>query len=324
MLWGMLRSRIYDEGLRFRSEPSRPHAIAIEITNACNLRCTMCNLIKMERPPRMMDMDVYRTIIDRCAEAGIRIARLHTFGETLIHPRLVEMLEYAREQSIETWISTNGLLLDEDMGRRLLRAGISMVRFSVEGATKETYEKIRVNGHWETLLTNMKRFREMRDEINPETRIGLNTVVMKDTIDEIPRMRSVFGRFVDEIEFSALEGLGATGMELSKDQFLETLDWDGRIPCRLLWDVMCVNVDGSASVCVADVEMNHVVGNVVDDDLLTLWRGPVYRSLRLAHRRGRFESICTTCTFGVTNTAKNRLRYALLNDNSSYDRVSLR
>ena len=321
-----LSSWIFEKTLRWRPAPARPLGIAIEITNACNLRCTMCNLVKMKRPGRMMDFDVYLKVIDRCVEAGIQSVRLHTYGETLLHRRLPEMIRAASEQGLSVWISTNAQLLDAERGRAILEAGVQAVRYSIEGTTRETYEKIRKGGKWDILLENIRAFKTLRDELRPHVTIGLNMVVMKDTVDELSQVVEVLGPYVDEISLSALEGLGDSGEELSKDQRIESLDASSRVPCRLLWEMMNVSVDGKATVCCADVEAENVVGDVLTHDLLAIWRAAPLEHFRQLHRRKRFADakICSGCSFGTTNTALTRLRYSLLSERSTPARFRMR
>lgn len=295
--------------------PKKPSAVAIEITNACNLRCTMCNFIRMKRDPRLMDVRVFKTVVDKCREAGISNARLHSYGETLIHPRLPEMIRYAADSGLQVWISTNGQLLDEHRARQILNAGISYVRYSIEGATAATYEKVRAGGKWDTLIRNIKRFRELRDELRPSTRIGLNSVLMKETIDEIHLVPTVFSPFVDEIAISPLEMLGKYGEELAAPSLLEAdLDHRSRAPCRLPWELMNITVDGKVSLCCADVEVSHVIGDLLNQSVTEIWTGAEISGVREKHRARRFADVplCRRCSFGATNTSKNRLRYSLL------------
>jgi pyruvate-formate lyase-activating enzyme len=319
-LWQLGRAAIFDERIRFHRwfTPPKPNGVAIEITNACNLRCTMCNLVAMKRHPRVMKLSVYQRIIDQCAALGVENVRLHTYGETLLHPNLEEMLRYVTEKGLKVWISTNAQMLDEETARMLLASGVSAVRYSVEGGQAKTYEAIRVGGTWEQLLTNIARFKRLRDELNPAIRIGLNSVVMRETFEEIDRIKCVFGPYVDEIEFSALEGLGAHGRALSAGRWIEDHDASDRIPCRLLWDMMNISVDGKATLCCADVEAEVPVGDALGEDLSAIWKGPTLEAARDAHRARNFTGICERCTFGMTNTAVNRFRYALLNDRRTY------
>ena len=324
-LWSLIRAVVFEERLRFHRPftPAKPNGVAIEITNGCNLRCTMCNLVAMKRPAQLMEMNVFRRVVDRCAELGVENVRLHTYGETLLHPRLAEMLSYAKQKDLKVWVSTNAQLLSEKKARMLLESGVAAVRYSIDGADRESYEAIRVRGRWDRLTANIARFVALRDELSPETEIGLNSVVMRDTVGEIDRVTEVFSQYVDEIEFSPLEGLGSEGRRLSENRWIEDPDWRQRIPCRLLWDMMNITVDGKATLCCADLEAEVVVGDAVQEDLLSIWKGPHLEAARETHRRREFDQIeiCRNCTFGTTNTAVNRFRYALLNDRESYGRA---
>jgi MoaA/NifB/PqqE/SkfB family radical SAM enzyme len=229
--------------------PAKPRAAAIEITNACNLRCTMCNFTLMERAPRLMDFQVFKVAAEKCRDARISSVRFHSYGETLLHPELARMISYAAGLGLEVWISTNGQLLNSARAREILEAGVSHVRYSIEGATAATYEKVRVRGKWDTLIRNMTRFKELRDEIRPGTRIGLNSVLMKETVDDIHLLKSVFGGLVDEISVSPLEMLGARGEELAGPSMLEDgLDHRARRPCRLPWELMNITETSRAPV----------------------------------------------------------------------------
>ena len=103
------------------------------------------------------------------------------------------MIEYAAAAGLSAWINTNGQLLDERAGRRLLAAGCAEVRYSVDGATAATYEHIALGARWDRLIANMRTFRRLRDELRPATIIGLNTVLMRETIDEMDLLWDVFG-----------------------------------------------------------------------------------------------------------------------------------
>src|SRR2546423_12066459 len=293
-----IASSVVNEIIGPRRSPQIPSAVAIEITNACNLRCTMCNIIRMERPPRMMDWRVFKVVVDKCREAGISSARLHSYGETLLHPELPAMIKYAADAGLHVWISSNGQRLDEELGSQILKAGISYFRYSVEGATAITYEKVRVGASWDTLIRNMKRFKELRDEISPSTRIGLNSVLMKETINEIHLISSVFSSFVDEITISPLEMLGEYGEELSAPSLLEAgLDHRSRRPCRLPWELMNITVEGKVDLCCADVEASHMIGDLLSQSVTEIWTGTQISSVRDKHRARRFGDValCRRC-----------------------------
>jgi MoaA/NifB/PqqE/SkfB family radical SAM enzyme len=60
--------------------------------------------------------------------------------------------------------------------------------FSIDGATKETYERIRKPGKWDRLTDNVERFLRARRSLPPWRRplVDFNYVVMKSNLAELP------------------------------------------------------------------------------------------------------------------------------------------
>ncbi|UCC67816.1 MAG: hypothetical protein JSV79_11980, partial [Armatimonadota bacterium] len=59
----------------------------IELTNHCNLECSMCPRPTLQRDVGHMDWDLYRRVVDNIARLGGRRLGLNRFGESLLYPR---------------------------------------------------------------------------------------------------------------------------------------------------------------------------------------------------------------------------------------------
>ena len=167
-----LKCRLNDnENLPVR--PVRPETISrlfIEPTVLCNLDCykSVCNkasgIVNTRKSP-MMDFDLYKRIVD---ETGANLSRMDFFnyGESFVHPKAVDMLEYFKSEYPQpyVYISTNGLMLDEEKISRLVKAGIDEITFSVDGADQETYQKYRIGGDFEKVKKLMELFVKLRNE----------------------------------------------------------------------------------------------------------------------------------------------------------------
>lgn len=168
-----LKCRLKD-GENPPSKSVHPETISrlfIEPTVLCNLDCykSVCNkasgIVNTRKTP-MMDFELYKTIVD---EVGSNLSRLDFFnyGESFVHPQAVDMLEYFKSKYPQpyVYISTNGLMLNEQKISRLVQAGIDEITFSVDGADQETYQKYRIGGDFERvkdLMTLMVRLRNER------------------------------------------------------------------------------------------------------------------------------------------------------------------
>ena len=103
----------------FLSQPEAPppNVVNIETINRCNSTCAFCtaNIHAEKRPFRLMDMELYKSVIDQLADWGYK-GHLTLYGnnEPLLDKRIVEMHRYAREKLPESFIfmSTNGLILN--------------------------------------------------------------------------------------------------------------------------------------------------------------------------------------------------------------------
>ena len=100
-----------------QKEAPMPNVVNIETINRCNSTCAFCtaNIHAEKRPFMLMDMDLYKSIIDQLADWGYK-GHLTLYGnnEPLLDKRIVEMHQYAREKLPDSYIfmSTNGLILN--------------------------------------------------------------------------------------------------------------------------------------------------------------------------------------------------------------------
>ena len=52
--------------------------IRFEVTNACNARCVMCPREKMKRPQGVLDMGLYKRVLDEAYAAGADKVSINT------------------------------------------------------------------------------------------------------------------------------------------------------------------------------------------------------------------------------------------------------
>ena len=104
-----------------RNPGSFPLHLDLDPTNACNLKCTMCprthylnNGLTNWAPGGkigFMDFALFCRIIDQAADNGVYSIKLNYLGEPLLHPRVVDMVAYAKARGLEVMMNTNATLL---------------------------------------------------------------------------------------------------------------------------------------------------------------------------------------------------------------------
>ena len=129
------------------SYPDFPDQVYIELTNACNARCTICATPSMKRKRAVMSFELFRKIVDECARYRARRILPFLHGETLLVPGVLDYFRYIRMVSPESHLNltTNGSRLDAEIAETLLQENLlDSVIVSVDGADKQTFEAIRL------------------------------------------------------------------------------------------------------------------------------------------------------------------------------------
>ena len=141
----------------------RPLNVILDLTSRCNLKCVMCYFAATDRlafPPfdvqlsddGNMPVEVFEKIAADLFPKAWRVA-LACAAEPMIHPRFRELVEIAGRYGVpDLWFPTNLLALTEPTAQALVKNGVATVAASIDGVTKETYEKIRVPAKFERLL----------------------------------------------------------------------------------------------------------------------------------------------------------------------------
>ena len=151
----------------------RPLNIALDITDRCNLKCVMCHFSNYERltfPPYdpadagNMPVELFEKIAAEYFPHSWRVA-LGCGAEPLMHPKFTEIVAIAGKHGVpDLWFPTNLLPLTERSAEAIVKAGVTTVAVSVDGITKETYEKIRIGGRWDKLMEKLELLRRVRRE----------------------------------------------------------------------------------------------------------------------------------------------------------------
>ncbi len=140
----------------------RPEIVGIEITRACNLHCAHCFTAAGRRPARELSTVELRNVIDQLADLGPVRAIGWTGGEPLLRADLVELVAYAYQRSkMRSGITTNGLLLESDLAKRLRDSGAYAIQISVDGSTADRFAQIR-GGRIEDFATILKAMESVR------------------------------------------------------------------------------------------------------------------------------------------------------------------
>lgn len=163
--------------------------IRLAIDNSCNLRCPSCRteLIFIKKGKEF--------------ERRIQLAdKINTWLHNIDHPIKVHigsdgdpfasyvyrhlMAQTPAKKNIKYSLLTNGLMFEEFSPRipNIIK-NLTELGVSIDGASKETYEKLRLGGSWQKINSNLKFIAELKKKHNFTFR--LHFVVQKDNYHEM-------------------------------------------------------------------------------------------------------------------------------------------
>jgi len=111
------------------SPPPLPKNVFFESRTRCNGRCKFCpaSVGNDPRKDNIMPEETFRKVIDELAELNFNgLVGLWNNNEPLLDKRIVKFVKYASEKlpDANIAITTNGILLTPELGRKLLDAGL--------------------------------------------------------------------------------------------------------------------------------------------------------------------------------------------------------
>ena len=148
------------------ASPILPEIVQIESTNICNAKCVFCPRDDMHRRQGVMSFELFKKIVDECAELGITHVRVHNYGEPFIDRQLVEKVRYAKQKGIkEVGMISNGSLITEEVARGMIEAGLDAINISVDAGGKEVFEPTRIGLNYDKVIANIERLVRIRAEL---------------------------------------------------------------------------------------------------------------------------------------------------------------
>ncbi len=210
-----------------------PLHIDIETNTTCNLECYMCFQSFDKPTPLIMDPELFKKIIDEGAEKGLYAIKTIYRGEPLLYKETAELIKYAKVKGIlSVMINTNATLLTKEKAIALINAGLDKIISSVDGYTKEVYEKIRIGGNFETVLKNIKRLQKIKKKMGVKKPIVILQMIDSPEYHYLVKGYNEFWKKIaDEINFT--DKVDYTGIN---EDATPLEDWS----CELLWQRLVV------------------------------------------------------------------------------------
>lgn len=143
--------------------PTMPAFLKVEISRCCYVRCKYCYEEKSEI---FYPFPLYKNLIDKLKEYIFEVS-LYDIGEPLLNDNVLDYIKYAHSQRLGTIISTSlSVKKSDDFWEKFSLSGLDYLVVSIDGITKEVYNKYRTYGDLNLVLSNLKKIQKYREKYN--------------------------------------------------------------------------------------------------------------------------------------------------------------
>lgn len=283
--------------IKYHKIPQFPPIVHIETTSNCNLKCEMCPRNILTRKDGVMDMGLYKKIVDELAEhKQTFIISLFFSGEPLLDKDIFERIKYAKDKGIFfVRINTNAMLLDDEKSKKLLESGLDNITFAVE-ATKELHEKMRLGANYDKVVNSIKRFMALKKQGKyKKPVVQLQMLETKQTKNEVLKAYNFWTKIVDVAQIQHIDSI-AGQMDVER-----IVGKKKNRVCNQIGATLIFLWNGDVTVCCADHDGKLKIGNVTKQSISELWQSAKFRSLCKAHFSEDLEKLPQLCKQCLTS-----------------------
>tara|TARA_X000000368_G_C23047090_1_gene719615 strand:+ start:350 stop:1489 length:1140 start_codon:yes stop_codon:yes gene_type:complete len=271
-----------------------PPCVQIEPSSICNFRCIMCYQKDRSFSDKennfmgFMKYDLFKKIIDEIS-GKVEAITFASRGEPTLNKQFIKFLEYCKDKFVAIKINTNLSTLNNDLARSFFENNVQTIVISADDADKESYEKIRIKGKFEKLISNINLLNNIKkDYPNSKTIIRVSGVKINQKQD-IQKMKKIYGKFTDSVAFVNY---------LPWESSYENEENKIKEACSDLWKRMFVWYDGKMNPCDYDYKSILSKANYNEINIKNYWNSDHYNSIRNKHFNSERDKIipCNTCT----------------------------
>jgi len=159
------------------------YPIYVEITpiGSCNHRCTFCSVDYIGYKSIKQDEHILSKRIKEMARLGVKSIMFAGEGEPTLYKPLPNILDICSEYSIDTSITTNGVMMSEKNIENFLK-NCKWIKVSINAGDADTYSKIHQTkpDDFDKVVNNLAAAVKIRKEKGYECTIGAQMLLLPD------------------------------------------------------------------------------------------------------------------------------------------------
>lgn len=218
--------------LRSGGKAILPSSVVIELTNRCNLRCSMCWWNFQDNPKEGSEelrLHEFKRLIDELATFRPKLTI--TGSEPFIRKDISEILKYIHKKGLRIdSIMTNGILMTEERAETVVMTNPGLVQFSIDG-DEEVHDHIRgMKGAYQGAIRGIKLLKSaMKDTGISRTKIRINCVISAKNVHCLNSVAELARDLEVELQFQYLMWLSREQITAHKTFLSDRLGFNDKI-----------------------------------------------------------------------------------------------
>ncbi|MHC4187715.1 MAG: radical SAM/SPASM domain-containing protein [Planctomycetota bacterium] len=297
--------------LRSKKMIAWPLFLKIDITPLCNLHCTVCvhanpdshEDLKNQKftADQKMPLEEYRRIISEVAGKTSAVS-LYYVGDPYIHPNVDEMSRIAWDAGLNVHLSSNfSFNFSDERIEKIAQSGVSHLTVCVDGITQENYERTRIGGRIDWVLSNLSRLCDYKKKNSLKyPQIEVQYIRFEHNEHELGQAREMFNAMgIDQV--TVIPGSSENYVNYAPGKYKTYGPKKIKLLPNCPWPYfsMVIKYNGDVIPCCkyrhasqyTDVDPSPVLGNVFKTIVRDVWNSQPYREIRqLIAKPGLFDT----------------------------------
>lgn len=275
--------------------------VSLETTNICYANCIPCPRDFFTQERKIMDMSLFKKIIDEIKNYNIELIEMCGFGEPFSDRYFFDRCLYIKESipNVKIYTTTTLAFTNKNILSNIVRY-LDMLKISIYGVTKNTYEKVH---RGRCSYNNFKKNLDYLLSIKKDSQYLIGSFLcIEENEKELADWITIYEPLFDEIiVWKPHNWLYKNYRKVTEEK---------QQSCgRPFNGPPYISVDGSVSVCCWDINKQLKIGDLKFNTLKEILHSYTFKKVQLFHTYSNFTSlICKNCC--QTNKDESNLIYS--------------
>ena len=174
----------HPENVALLKSGGRPFPVTVEIdlTNACNHRCSFCFYAEHLAADRSaLSTELLKERLTEMKALGTKGVSFTGGGEPMLHKDFIAIVEHSRAIGLDIGLITNGSAISPKNVESLVQ-NLTWIRVSMAGGDAASYQKVQGVDHFQRVVNNLTLLSETKAKMNSPLNIGVRMLCTPDNV----------------------------------------------------------------------------------------------------------------------------------------------